>query len=188
MLTRKSGSIEQPQVPFYHKSISLKVAIYRFPKVEGLEDVSIRMATVTAETLFSALLKGYDLSPITNEEQAKRAERFLEYLLRAFEEPSLPQVKAYLHLLEMLITEYDEQHTVAAVKNLPPHKLLKTLLEEAGLEQKALVPDCFKSASQVSEFLSQKRGRQKLTADVAVKLGARFHLNPLLFLECTVKV
>ena len=157
--------------------------IYQFPEVHGLEDVSSKMATVKAETLFSALLKGYDLSPITTEDQAKTAERFLEYLLRAFEKACPPQVKTYLHLLEMLIEEYDKQHTVAAARNIPPYKLLKALLDEEGLDQKSLVPTCFKSPSQVSEFLSQKKGREKLTADQAIKLGKRFHLDPLLFLS-----
>lgn len=156
--------------------------MYQFPHVEGLEEVSAKMASVKAESLFSALRKGYDLSPIITEEQAQKAETFLEYLLRAFEKSSTQQVKAYMHLLEMLIEEYDKQHVVAAAKNIPPHKLLRAILDEDGLDQKSLVPSCFKSPSQVSEFLSQKKGREKLTADQAIKLGKKFHLDPLLFL------
>lgn len=182
MLTNKKILSDKSHTALHYKSTSLKAAIYRFPEVQGLEDISMTMASVSAETLFSALLKGYDLSPITNEKQAKYAERFLEYLLRAFEKTAPPQVKSYLHLLEILIEEYDKEHTIAAAKNLAPHKLLKALLNEAGLEQKDLVPSCFKSQSQVSEFLAQKKGRQKLAAEVAIKLGKRFHLDPLLFL------
>lgn len=181
MLTSKSARAKGQRKLVYQKSM-LKAAIYQFPEVCGLEDVSAKMATVKAETLFSALLKGYDLKPITTEEQAQNAERFLEYLLRAFEKKCPESVKTYLHLLEMLIQEYDTQHTISAVKNISPHKLLKALLEEKGLDQKSLVPNCFKSSSQVSEFLSQKPGRGKLTADQAIKLGKRFHLDPLLFL------
>lgn len=183
MLTRKSARTTRARKRIFQKTSSVKAMVYTFPKVEGMDDIWMKIATVKAETLFCALLKGYDLSPIENEEQAQAAERFLEYLLRAFEKRCPEQVKTYLHLLEMLIDEYDKKHTVAAAKNIPPHQLLKTILQEEGLDQKALVPSCFKSRSQVSEFLSQKRGREKLTAEQAISLGKRFQLNPLLFLN-----
>ena len=157
--------------------------VFRFPEVQGLEELSRKLVGVKADCLFSALLKGYDLSLIENEEQARIAERFLEYLLRAFEKVSPEPVTKYVHLLEMLIEEYDKKHTFAAIKNIPAHKVLKALLEEESLNQKALVPSCFKSSSQVSEFLNQKKGRHKLTADQAIKLGKRFHLDPLVFLK-----
>ena len=182
MLTGKRARKKQPRKLMSHKTSSLKAMVFLFPEVEGLEDVSATMSAIKAEDLFSALLKGYDLSPIESQEQAQVAERFLEYLLRAFEKKSPEQVKTYLHLLEMLIEEYDKRHTVAAAKNISPHQLLKAILEEEQLDQKALVPSCFKSRSQVSEFLSQKKGREKLTAAQAIKLGKRFHLNPLVFL------
>lgn len=153
-----------------------------FPEVQGLEDISAKMAAVKAESLFLALLKGHDLTLIQNEAQALAAERFLEYLLRAFEKVCPEAVTKYLHLLQMLIEEYDKKHTVAAIKNLPAHKLLQALLEEEQLGQRALVPSCFKSASQVSEFLHQKKRRQKLTADQAIRLGKRFHMDPMVFL------
>lgn len=182
MLTRKRANVRPSRKLSARKSSLLKVMEYQFPEVEGMEDISAAMATIKAETLFSALLKGYDLSPIKSEEQAQTAEGFLEYLLRAFEKKCPVQVEKYIHLLEMLIQEYDKLHTAAALENIPPHKLLKAMLEDEGLDQKSLVPSCFKSRSQVSEFLSQKKGREKLTAEQALKLGKRFHLNPLRFL------
>jgi antitoxin component HigA of HigAB toxin-antitoxin module len=182
VLNTKKSRVKQTRNTAHYKSVSRKAKVYQFPKVEGLEDIGTKMTAIKAESLFSALLKGYNLSPITSEEQAHKAERFLEYLLRAFEKKCPHQVNIYIHLLEMLVEEYDKQHTVAAAKNMTAHKLLKALLDEEGLDQKALVPGCFKSASQVSEFLSQKKGRQKLTADQAIKLGKLFKLDPLLFL------
>jgi hypothetical protein len=113
MLTRKRSSAKQPRRLVSLKSSPLCATVYQFPQVPGLEDVSAAMGMIKAETLFSALLKGYDLSPIESEEQAQVAERFLEYLLRAFEKKCPEDVKTYLHLLEMLIEEYDKQHTVA---------------------------------------------------------------------------
>ena len=156
------------------KPSSIKVTVFQFPEVEGLEDVSAKMAKIKAETLFSALLKGYDLSPIQSEEQAEEAERFLEYLLRAFEKKCPQDVHSYLHLLQLLLKEYDAEHTTAALANIAPHTLLKALLDEEGLDQKSLVPSYFKSKSQVSEFLSQKKGREKLTGEQALKLGKAF--------------
>lgn len=183
MLTRKhTSSTSCHKNVLLLKPSSLKVSVYQFPEVEGLEDISDKMAKIKAETLFSALLKGYDLSPIEREEQAEDAERFLEYLLRAFEKKCPQDVHSYIHLLQMLLNEYDSKHTTAALANTPPHKLLKALLTEEGLDQKSLVPSCFKSSSQVSEFLSQKKGREKLTADQALKLGKYFQIDPLLFL------
>lgn len=181
MLTSKRHRSIKPGKLTIQKTGSINAAVYHFPQIQGLEDISAKMAAITADSLFSALLKGYDLSPIESEEQAEKAERFLEYLLRAFEKTCPRQAKTYLHLLEMLISEYDQEQTVAAVKDIPPHILLKAILDEEQLDQKSLVPSCFKSASQVSEFLSQKKGREKLTAQQAIKLGKRFHLDPLLF-------
>jgi antitoxin component HigA of HigAB toxin-antitoxin module len=183
MLTSKKSRTRRPKKLISFKASSLKATVYQFPEVEGLEDVSATMATIKAETLFSALVKGYDLSPIESEEQAQVAERFLEYLLRAFEKKCPAEVKTYIHLLEMLVEEYDKRHTIATIKHLSPHQILRAILEETGVDQKSLVPSCFKSQSQVSEFLSQKKGREKLTAEQAIKLGKRFHLDPLLFLR-----
>lgn len=182
MLTSRKTRVKTSRKLIHLKTSPIKANVYQFPEVQGLEDISTKMAAVKAETLFSALLKGYDLSPIENEEQAKIAERFLEYLLRAFENECPEHVKIYLHLLEMLTHEYDKLHTVDAMENIAPHRLLQVLLEEQNLTQKSLVPSCFNSQSQVSEFLAQKKGREKLTADQAVKLGKKFHLDPLLFL------
>jgi hypothetical protein len=144
MLTRKRARRLAPKKLLSFKPSSLKACVYQFPEVEGMSDVSGKMAKIKAENLFAALLKGYDLSPIEHEEQAEDAERFLEYLLRAFEKKCPDQVKTYIHLLEMLIDEYDTQHTTPALANIAPHKLLKAILEEKGLDQKALVPSCFK--------------------------------------------
>lgn len=182
MLISKKTRVRRSRRLVSLKTGSLKATVYQFPEVQGMEDISDSMRAIKAENVFSALLKGYDLSPIVCEEQAQAAERFLEYLLRAFENGCPEEVKTYLHLLEILIQEYDKKHTILTLGNMAPFRLLQAILEEEGLSQKSLVPGCFKSQSQVSEFLSQKKGREKLTAEQAVKLGKRFHLDPLLFL------
>lgn len=130
MLTNKTKHPRPSRKLTRHKTMSVKATIYQFPNIAGLEDVASKMNAVKAETLFSALLKGFNLSTIMTEDQAKKAERFLEYLLRAFDRTCPSEVKIYLHLLEMIIKEYDEQHTFLEIKNIPPHKLLRASLNK----------------------------------------------------------
>ena len=83
----------------------------------------------------------------------------------------------------MLLKEYNDGQHVPASCEMPPHELLKALLIEDGVSQKSLVPDCFHSESQVSEFLHQKKGRSKLSYEQAQSLGKKFKVDPLSFLK-----
>ena len=82
-----------------------------------------------------------------------------------------------------ILDEYEAESSSKELKKVPPHEFLKALLEEDGISQKSLVPDCFATESQVSEFLHQKKGRCELSYQSAVKLGKRFSVNPLNFLS-----
>ncbi|MCE5319233.1 MAG: hypothetical protein LLG04_17955 [Parachlamydia sp.] len=157
--------------------------MFHFPMVRGLEDVSERLNAVEADTLFAALMHAFSLRPIQNEEDARDAERVLEYIERAFEQDPPEDIERYRQVLLMLVTAFDEQHYVRAAGNMEPHEFLKALLQEDGVSQKALVPDCFKSESQVSEFLHQRKGRKNLFYEQAVVLGRRFGVDPLNFLR-----
>lgn len=148
-----------------------------------MEDVSEKLFAVEADSVFSALQTAFKLRPIENEKDACEAERVLEYLDRAFEIDIPEEIDRYRSLLLMLISSYDAQHTIRAASCYAPHEFLKILLEEKGINQKDLVPDCFKSASQVSEFLKQRKGRTKLSYEQAVALGNRFGVNPKNFLK-----
>jgi len=153
-----------------------------FPRIKGLEDVSNKLNAYPAETVFSALLHGFELRPITNDSCAQEAERMIEYLDRAFEKETPPQVEHYKHILFMLIKEYDGIHHIRASKDIPSHEFLKVLLVEDEIPQKSLVPEYFNSESQVSEFLHQKKGRKTLSYKQAVAFGKRFKVDPLNFL------
>lgn len=157
--------------------------LYRFPLVVGLEDISSKLNQLPSANLFGALFHAFELKPVVNEKNARAAERLIEYLGRAFERNTPPQILYYQHILLMLLKEYDDAHYVRASKDLMPHEFLKALLKEDGLPQKSLVPDCFPSESQVSEFLHQKAGRSTLSYEQAVVLGKKFHVDPLNFLR-----
>lgn len=159
-----------------------QVSVFKFPEIQGLEEIYQQLNAVEAENLFVALLQVFDLRPIESEKTARIAERVAEYLDRAFDAKVPKEIKYYSHLLHMLIKEYDDKFYISASQKMDPHVFLKALLEETATSQKNLVPDCFPSASQVSEFINQKKGRDKLSYEQAVALGKRFHVNPSNFL------
>src|SRR5262249_42022794 len=149
----------------------------------GMEDVSRKLENVEADSLFVAMLQAFKLRPILTEEEACEAERVLEYIVRAFEENIPKEIEQYKEVLLMLISEYDEKHSIRMSAGIASHVFLKALLEETGTYQKELVPDCFNSESQISEFLRQKKGRTKLSYEQAVALGSRFNVDPINFLK-----
>jgi hypothetical protein len=164
------------------KKVAKQLNIYQFPTVIGLEDISAKLNRTAAEDLFSALVHTCELKPILDEEYASKAERMIEYVERAFENDMPSQVEYYQYILLILLKEYDDSKHIRASKEMAPHEFLKALLDEDGISQKSLVPECFPTESQVSEFLHQKKGRDKLSYDQAVSLGKKFKVDPLNFL------
>lgn len=161
----------------------IKVSLFHFPFVQGLEDISQKLSLVEADSLFTALLKLFRLRPIETEKEARDAERILEYIDRAFEKDIPLEIDHFRQVLLMLVTHFDEKHYRRAAGDLEPAEFLKALLKEEGISQKELVPECFKSESQVSEFLHQKKGRKDLSYQQAAALGRRFAVDPLNFLR-----
>ena|ERR1700722_9589314 len=180
MLKQKKPRKRPLSIP--SKKVSRQLHLYNFPIIQGLEDVFSKLNSRPAEDLFCALLHAFELRPITDDECAFEAERMIEYLDRAFENERLPQVEYYHHILFMLLKEYDDIHHVQTSKDMPPHKFLKALLIEDKISQKSLVPDYFYTENQISEFLPQKKGRNKLSYKQAASLGKKFKVDPLNFL------
>lgn len=183
MLVSKHSHSSQPWPYLHAKKTSQQIYIFQFPNIPGLEDISKKLNSVIAESPFSALCHVFALSPIKSSETAQLAERVLEYLERAFEKKIPVDIANYSHLLLLLIDEYDAKHYVKAAKNMPPHLFLQLLLKEEGINQKDLIPHCFRTESQISEFLHQKVGRKKIKYEQAVALGKKFKVSPLNFLE-----
>jgi antitoxin component HigA of HigAB toxin-antitoxin module len=118
-----------------------------------------------------------------DEKTALKAERMLQYLGFAFDEYFPQEITSYQHILLLLLDEYDKTQHVRAASDIAPHEFLKALLEEDNILQKSLVPDCFHSQSQVSEYLHQKKGRSQLSVKQALALGKKFKVNPINFLK-----
>lgn len=165
------------------KKVVKPLHLYSFPNIKGLEDIAHNLNSKPAESLFGALLHGFELQPIIEETSAQKAERMIEYLERAFDIGMPLQVESYHHILCLLLKEYDDARYIQASKELSPSEFLKALLTEERILQKDLVPDCFRTSSQVSEFLNQKKSRKKLNYQQALALGRKFKVNPLNFLE-----
>lgn len=181
MLKQKRPRKRQMTLP--SKKVPKQLHLYKFPVVRGLEDVSSKLNSHPAENIFGALLHAFVLRPIIDQTSALEAERLIEYLARAFENEMPPEIEYYHHILFILLKEYDDIHHVRASHDMSPHEFLKALLSEDKIPQKNLVPDCFYSESQVSEFLHQKKGRNKLSYKQAVSLGKKFNVDPLNFLR-----
>lgn len=180
MLKQQNAKRRRKSLP--STKVETQLRLYRFPVVDGFEAIFTKLNTHPAENVFGALLHAFELKPIEIDETAAKAERMLEYLDRAFENDMPIQIGYYQHLLLMLIKEYDALHHVRAAKGMSPSEFLKALLIENNISQKSLVPNCFPTESQVSEFLHQKKGRNKLGYKQAAILGKKFHVDPLIFL------
>lgn len=179
----KKKIIRKRRVGLASKKVSKQLHLYYFPAVKGLEDISFKLNAHPAENIFGALLHVFFLTPILDEQSACEAERMVEYLNRAFERDIPSEIEDYRHLLLILIKEYDDKHYQRASEKMLPHEFLKALLVEDQIPQKSLVPDCFQTESQVSEFLHQKKGRNKLSYHQAVALGKKFKVDPVNFLD-----
>lgn len=79
-------------------------------------------------------------------------------------------------LLEKLVMAYDDEHY--PLPEIPPHEMVKFLMEQRGLRQADLVP-LLGTRAQVSEIVSGKRGISKAQAK---KLAGFFHASVELFI------
>lgn len=181
MLKNKRPRTKHTRLP--SRKVPKQLFLYCFPDVVGLKEVSSKLNSYPAENIFGALLHAFALRPIHDNKCAYEAERMIEYLGRAFDSTPPLEVEYYVHILVMLLEEYDESKHIKASHDIPSHQFLKALLEEDSLTQKQLVPECFPTESQVSEFLHQKKGRNKLSYQQAVALGKKFNVDPLNFLK-----
>lgn len=180
-MLKHKNSRRQTRIP--SKRVPKQLHLYQFPNVEGYSEISIRLNSCPAENIFGALLHAFPLNPIKDEKNAAKAEKMLEYLGWAFDHDFPTEIGSYHHLLLMLLDEYDKDLHVRATSDMSPHEFLKALLEEDCISQKSLVPGCFHSQSQVSEYLHQKKGRSQLSTKQALALGKKFKVSPLNFIE-----
>ena len=105
-------------------------------------------------------------------------ERALKVVARLLAKPKLsPEEDNLLELLSCLIRAFEDRHY--AIPKAPPARVLRSLLENRGLQSADLLP-CFASRQQMQAVLDGKRTPSR---DEAVKLGDVFRLAPKTFLE-----
>jgi HTH-type transcriptional regulator / antitoxin HigA len=113
--------------------------------------------------------------PIQNEREFERAVARLEEL--DFTKRKLTtEERAFRELLAALIEVYDAAHH--QIPELPPHEMVKHLMEQHGLKQADLAP-VLGSRAQVSDLVNGKRGISKAQIK---KLAEYFQVSPELFL------
>jgi HTH-type transcriptional regulator/antitoxin HigA len=83
--------------------------------------------------------------------------------------------KALREILAALIAGYDDRFSLP---ELPPHEMVKYLMEQRGLKQAALVP-VLGSRAQVSDLVNGKRGISKAQVK---KLAEYFQVSAELFI------
>lgn len=119
------------------------------------------------------LLASFPPRPIKDEEDLEKIQAVVDNLLDKRE--LTEEEEDYLHLLGMLIYEYEEKQDL--VPDIYGVELLKVLIAELNLKQKDLVP-IFKTESIVSDVL---KGKRKLTVEHIQNLAEFFNVSPAVF-------
>lgn len=112
---------------------------------------------------------------IETEEELLRVESIIDKLLSKGENLSIEEEKL-LDLLSNLVEEYEDEHY--PFPEVPPHEILKFLMQENGYKQKDIV-HVFGSSGITSEVVNGKRSISKTQAK---KLAEFFHVSVELFI------
>jgi HTH-type transcriptional regulator/antitoxin HigA len=127
---------------------------------------------------YLTLMGEFPLCPIKSGAEYERAARIVYRL--AMREAELDSGEnAYLEVLEGLIERYDNEHHPMDVADVSPTKVLRMLVEQAGMSVTEL-GKLLGSKGAASELLSGKR-REPSKAQIA-RLCARFNVDASLFL------
>ena len=110
-------------------------------------------------------------------ESDEEFDRMVEHLERlTFKQAASAEEKALAELLQRLIQAYDDEHY--SMPEVPPHEMVKYLMEQRGLKQADLVP-VLGSRAQVSDLVNGKRGISKAQIK---KLAEYFGVSAELFI------
>jgi len=127
---------------------------------------------------YLALLREFPLVPITTAAQYDRAAKIIHRL--ALRDTGLDAgEEAYLEVLETLVDRYDRDHAPIDVDDVSPTRLLRMLVEQAGMTVTEL-GELLGSKGAASELLSGKR-KEPSKSQIA-KLCARFKVDASAFL------
>lgn len=114
--------------------------------------------------------------PIRTEQDAVRVREEIQMLLRRY--PRAEGEEEYLPLLGHLLIAWE--HGRYEAPSISGVQALRSMIEDNGLTQSALVGPVFASPSIVSEVLS---GKRRLTLTHIQKLASFFHTSPAIFLS-----
>ena len=112
---------------------------------------------------------------IETDEEFDRMAALLEELTIP-ERELTPEEDALASLIEKLVIAYDDEHY--PLPDVPPHRMVRFLMEQRGLKQADLVP-VLGSRAQVSDLVNGKRGISK---NQIKKLAEYFEVSPELFI------
>jgi HTH-type transcriptional regulator/antitoxin HigA len=112
---------------------------------------------------------------IETDEEFDRMATLLEELTIPERELS-PEEDALASLIEKLVVAYDDEHY--PLPDIPPHRMVRFLMEQRGLKQADLVP-VLGSRAQVSDLVNGKRGISKAQIK---KLAVFFGVSAELFI------
>jgi len=113
---------------------------------------------------------------IETEEESERMLAEVARLMHKGEGNLSPEEEALLDVMVTLIEQFEEK--AYPIPDAPPHRVLKTLMENRGLRQKDLM-GIFRSSGTISEVLSGKRAISKSQAKA---LGELFGLPADVFI------
>jgi HTH-type transcriptional regulator/antitoxin HigA len=111
---------------------------------------------------------------IESDEEFDRMAEHLERL--TFKQAASAEEKALAELLQRLIQAYDDEHY--PMPEVPPHEMVKYLMEQRGPKQADLV-SVLGSRAQVSDLVNGKRGISKAQVK---KLAEYFRVSAELFI------
>ncbi len=124
---------------------------------------------------YIGLVKKFPLVPIRSRVQHTAALAAIDPL---FSESKLTRAESdYFDVLIRLIKNYEDETTEPV--SITPQEALEFLMEQNDLTQAAIAKIAGMQKSHISEFLAAKRGLPK---NAAVQLGARFKVDPMLFM------
>ena len=110
-------------------------------------------------------------------ESDEEFDRMVEHLERlTFKQDASAEENALASLLQKLVLAYDDEHY--PLPEVPPHRMVRFLMEQRGLKQADLVP-VLGSRAQVSDLVNGKRGISK---NQVKKLAKYFGVSAELFL------
>jgi len=127
--------------------------------------------TLGTPKTYLELITAFPPRKITSEEELAITQNIIDSLLD--QERLTPDERDYLHLLGLVVSEYEEEnYPVADIYGVE-------LLKELNLQPKDLMP-IFADETIISDILSEE---QALTIEQIEKLSNFFHVSPSVFLK-----